>query len=69
VIAQRDVALGSRQADVRFGLAKGGSSRLAVERLFAEGHVVADASTRTGWRVVDPFLAARLRGETGPSEA
>ena len=63
VIAHRVMALGSHEADVRFGLAKGGSTKLAVERLFAEGHLVEDASTRTGWRVVDPFLAAWLRDD------
>jgi len=61
VIAQRTVALGSRDADVRFGLAKGGSAQAAVERLFAAGHVVEDQATRTGWRIVDPFLASWLR--------
>jgi uncharacterized protein len=61
VIAQRTVALGSRDADIRYGLAKGGSTRIAVDRLFAEGHVVEDPATRTGWRIVDPFLASWLR--------
>jgi hypothetical protein len=61
VIAQRNVALGSRDADLRYGLQKGGSARAAAERLFADGHFVPDDSTRTGWKVVDPFLAAWLR--------
>jgi uncharacterized protein len=61
VIAQLDIPLGGRQADLRFGLAKGGSTRVAVQRLFAEGHVFEDDSTRSGWRIVDPFLAAWLR--------
>jgi hypothetical protein len=63
VIAHRTVALGSRDADARFGLAKGGSTRVAVERLFADGHLIPDASTRTGWRIVDPFVAAWLRDD------
>jgi hypothetical protein len=63
VIAHRTVALGSRDADVRFGLAKGGSTKVAVERLFGDGHVMEDPSTRTGWRIVDPFVAAWLREE------
>jgi hypothetical protein len=61
VIAQRTVALGGREADLRFGLAKGGSTRAAVERLVGDGHVIEDATTRTGWRIVDPFLAEWLR--------
>jgi hypothetical protein len=61
VIAQRTVALGGREADSRFGLAKGGSTKAAVGRLLADGHVVEDPATRTGWRIVDPFLAAWLR--------
>jgi hypothetical protein len=61
VIAHRTVALGSREADLRFGLAKGGSTKAAVDRLVAEGHIVEDDRTRTGWRAVDPFLARWLR--------
>ena len=63
VIAHRTVALGSREAAERFGLGKGGSSRTAVERLFGDGHLMRDAMTRTGWRIVDPFFAAWLRDE------
>lgn len=61
VIAQRTVALGSRDADLRYGLAKGGSAQAAVERLFGDGHLVEDDSARTGWRIADPFLALWLR--------
>jgi hypothetical protein len=60
VVAQRTVALGSREADLRFGLSKGGSAQAAVERLFGDGHLIEDESTRTGWTIVDPFLAAWL---------
>jgi hypothetical protein len=61
VIAQRTVALGSRDADLRFGLPKGGSAKAAVARLFGDGHLVEDRAERTGWRLVDPFLATWLR--------
>lgn len=61
VIAHRTVALGSRDAETRFGLVKGGSTKSAVDRLFADGHLVEDPATRTGWRVVDPFLGGWLR--------
>jgi hypothetical protein len=60
VIVQRTIALGSRNADLRYGLAKGGSAQAAVERLFADGHLIEDESSRTGWRIVDPFLASFL---------
>jgi uncharacterized protein len=62
VVAQRTVALGSREADARFGLAKGGSAKAALDRLIGDGHLVEDGSTRTGWRIVDPFLGIWLRG-------
>lgn len=61
VVAFRTVALTGREAAERFGLAKSGSTQAAVDRLVGDGHLVADSSTRTGWRVVDPFLAAWLR--------
>lgn len=61
VIAHRTIPIGGREADERFGLARGGSTKSAIDRLFAEGHLVQDEATRTGWRVVDPFLAAWLR--------
>jgi hypothetical protein len=61
VVAQRTIPIGGREADARFGLLRGGSTRSAVDRLFAEGHLVPDETTRTGWRVVDPFLAVWLR--------
>ena len=60
-VAHRTVALASREAAQRFGLAKSGSTQAAVDRLAGDGHLVTDASTRTGWRVVDPFCAAWLR--------
>ena len=68
VIAHRTVALTGREAEARFGLAKSGSTQVAVDRLFAEGHLAEDASTRSGWRIVDPFLAAWLRGEVADAQ-
>lgn len=61
VVAHRTVPLGGREAEARFGLTKGGSATLAIERLVGDGHVVNDETTRTGWRIVDPFLATWLR--------
>lgn len=63
VIAHRTLPLAGRQAVERFGLPRGGSTAVAVDRLGREGHLVEDETTRTGWRVVDPFLAAWLRDE------
>jgi len=62
-IAHRTVALASRDAAARFGLPKSGSTQVAVERLFRDGHLLADDTARSGWRIVDPFLAAWLRDE------
>jgi hypothetical protein len=62
-IAYRTVALTSREAAERFGLAKSGSTQLTVQRLVGEGQLMADERTRSGWRIVDPFLAAWLREE------
>jgi hypothetical protein len=61
VVSQRTVALGSKEADARFGLAKGGSAKTALDRLVSDGHLVDDPATRTGLRVGDPFLATWLR--------
>src|SRR3954454_7436522 len=60
-IAHRTVPLTGKEAAQRFGLAKSGSTPAAVDRLFAEGHLVRDESTRSRWRVLDPFVAAWLR--------
>jgi hypothetical protein len=63
VVAHRSVALTGREAAQRFGLGKSGSTQVALERLVGDGHLVADPSTRTRQRVIDPFFAAWLRGE------
>jgi hypothetical protein len=62
-IAHRTVPLAGKEAHERFGLAKSGSTQPAVRRLVAEGHLVADRSTRSGWRILDPFVSAWLRDE------
>jgi hypothetical protein len=62
-VAHRTVPLTGRDAQARFGLAKSGSTQVAVDRLVGEGHLVADEGTRSGWRVVDPFLATWLRDD------
>ncbi len=62
-IAHRDVPLTGREAQERFGLVKSGSTQVAVDRLLRDGTLVVDETTRSGWRIVDPFLAAWLRGE------
>jgi uncharacterized protein len=64
-IAHRTVALAGREAAARFGLPKSGSTQVAVERLFAEGHLVEDGEARSGWGIVDPFLADWLRADGG----
>ena len=63
LIAFRTVPLTGREAAERFGLRKSGSSRTAVARLARDGHLMADHTARTGWRIVDPLLAAWLRDE------
>jgi hypothetical protein len=63
IVAHRTVALTGREAAERFGLPKSGSTQVAVERLVAEGHLVADAGSRSGWRPVDPFLGSWLRSD------
>ena len=55
--------LTGREAEQRFGLAKSGSTQLAVQRLVGDGHLVADDATRSGLRIVDPFLVAWLLDE------
>ena len=67
VVAHRTVALQGREAAERFGLAKSGSTGVALERLVRDGVLVADAAARSGYRVLDPFLAAWLREDDGKS--
>lgn len=56
VISERTTPLQGRVAHERYGVSKTGSNQSTVERLLHNGHVVADETTRTGWRVVDPLL-------------
>jgi hypothetical protein len=67
VVAHHTVALQGREAAERFGLAKSGSTGVALERLVRDGVLVADAAARSGYRVLDPFLAAWLRADDGTS--
>jgi hypothetical protein len=60
-VAHRGVPLTGKEAAQRFGLAKSGSTQVAVARLVAEGHLIRDESTRSRWRVLDPFLSSWLR--------
>jgi uncharacterized protein len=59
-IAGGTAGLASREARVRYGLAKTGAHRGALERLEGEGQIVR-AQTVTGWQVVDPLFALWLR--------
>jgi hypothetical protein len=61
VVAYRAVPLSGRDAQLRFGLVKGRSTAAAARRLAGDGHLVEDRGTRSGWRIVDPFLGAWLR--------
>lgn len=56
VISERTTPLQGRVAHERYGVSKTGSNQGTVERLQRDGHVVADETTRTNWRVVDPLL-------------
>jgi hypothetical protein len=56
VISERTTPLQGRIARERYGVSKTGSNQGTIERLQRDGHVIADETTRTGWRVVDPLL-------------
>jgi uncharacterized protein len=56
VIAERTTPLQGRVARERYGISKTGSNQDTVQGLHGDGQVVADESTSTGWRVVDPLL-------------
>jgi uncharacterized protein len=67
-ISERTTPLQGRVARERYGVSKTGSNQHTVERLFREGHLVADETTATGWRVVDPLLELWLaNGRRWPS--
>ncbi|HEY2142027.1 MAG TPA: hypothetical protein VGG98_08205 [Solirubrobacteraceae bacterium] len=68
VISQRTTPLQGRVARERYGVSKTGSNHSTIERLYREGHVVADESAATGWRVVDPLLELWLaNGRSWPN--
>lgn len=56
VIAKRTTPLQGRVAREEFGVSKTGGNRQTIAGLEREGHLVADETTSTGWRVVDPLL-------------
>lgn len=56
VISERTTPLQGRVARERYGVSKTGGNRDTVARLERDGHLVADETTASGWRVVDPLL-------------
>ena len=56
VVATRTTPLQGRVAREEFGISKTGGNQATISGLEREGQLVADDTTRTGWRVVDPLL-------------
>ncbi len=70
VVSQRTMPLQGQAARERYGVSKTGSNNDTIERLHRDGHVVADRTTTTGWRVVDPLLELWLaNGRSWPVPA
>lgn len=70
VVSERTTPLQGRVARERYGVSKTGSNQSTIERLYRDGHVVLDESTKTGWRVVDPLLEMWLaNGRSWPTPA
>ncbi len=70
VIAQRTTPLQGRVAREDYGVSKTGSNQKTIERLYHDGHLVADANTTAGWRIVDPLLELWLaNGRRWPTPA
>lgn len=65
VISTRTTPLQGRVARERYGVSKTGSNETTVERLERDGHLVADETTTTGWRAVDPLLELWLANSRG----
>ena len=65
VVSQRTTPLQGRVARERYGVSKTGSNNDTIERLHRDGHIVADQTTTTGWRVVDPLLELWLANGRG----
>jgi uncharacterized protein len=63
VVALRTTPLQGRVARERYGVSKTGSNNLTIERLHRDGHIIADQTTQTGWRVVDPLLELWLAND------
>ncbi len=63
VIAQRSMPLQGRAARERYGISKTGGNQNTLNRLQRDGHIVADETAATGWRVVDPLLERWLAGD------
>jgi uncharacterized protein len=62
-ISQRTMPLQGRAARERYGISKTGGNQNTIHRLAGDGHIVADRTTATGWRVVDPLLALWLAND------
>jgi hypothetical protein len=62
VISERATPLQGRVARERYGVRKTGGNQTTIERLERTGEVVADDTTATGLRVVDPLLELWLAG-------
>jgi hypothetical protein len=70
VVSERTTPLQGRVARERYGVSKTGSNQDTVEHLERNGHILADETTRTGWRVVDPLLELWLaHGRSWPTLA
>jgi uncharacterized protein len=65
VVAERATPLQGRIARERHGVSKTGSNQHTIEHLLRDGHLVADETTATGWRVVDPLLELWLANSRG----
>jgi len=65
VVAGRTTPLQGRVAHERFGVNKTGGNQVTLERLERDGQVVADPTTATGWRIVDPLLELWLANDRG----
>jgi uncharacterized protein len=66
-ISERTTPLQGRAARERYGISKTGSNKMTIERLERSGHLVADETTATGWRILDPLLELWLaNGRTWP---
>lgn len=70
VIARRTIPLQGRVAQEEFGVSKTGGNQQTISGLEREGHLIADETTGTGWRVVDPLLEQWLaNGRSWPESA